>query len=216
MDYKNAKIYKIIDIGYTKMYIGSTTQPLYKRLSKHKCDYKRWKNGKLTKKITSFDLFDEFGIENCKIELVEEFKCENKEQLHKKEGEHIKNNICVNKFIAGRTRKEYNEVNKDKIKERKNQYYEANKERQKAYHKANKEQQKSYREVNKEKIKEYKKKYDESNKERYKQYYEVNKDIIKEQRKKYYELNKDKIKEYKKKYYESKKNNCKSLEISTD
>ena len=193
MDYKNGKIYKITDIGYNKMYIGSTTQPLYKRFNDHKSKYKHWKNGK-DKKITSYDLFEEFGIDNCKIELIEEFACENRDQLQKKEGEHIKNNICVNKLIAGRTRqettKEYRESNKDKIKE--------------------------YNEINKEHIKEYKKKYREITKERYKQYCEKNKEHIKERKKKYRELNKQHIKEYNKQYYESKKNNSKSLEIPTD
>ena len=197
MDYKNAKIYKITDIGYNKMYIGSTCQPLYKRFNDHKRKYKQWKSGKTTK-ITSYDLFDEFGVDNCKIELIEECLCENRDQLHKKEGEHIKNNVCVNKFIAGRTRqesiKEYNESHKDKIKER----------------------QKKYDEINKEHIKERRKNYRESNKDKIKEYRESNKNIIKEQRKKYYELNKEKIKEYNKQRYLSKKNISKSLEIPTD
>jgi len=193
MDYKNAKIYKIIDIGYNKMYIGSTCQPLYKRLSKHKSSYKQWKNGKETK-ITSFDLFDEFGIENCKIELIEECPCENKEQLLKKEGEHIKNNICVNRIIVGRTRQEYNELNKKKNKD----YNEIHKEHIK-------EQHKEYYEVNKQKILEQQKEYQQNNKQKLAEY-----------NKKYRESNKEHIKEYNKQYRESKKNNCKSLEISTD
>ena len=174
MDYQNAKIYKITDIGYTKMYIGSTTQPLYKRLSIHKSHYKSWKNGK-GDKIMSFDLFDEFGVDNCKIELILECPCENREQLRKKEGEHIKNNVCVNKLISGRTRQEtqkaYTEDNKDKIKE----YYEVNKDKFKEYYEVNKDKIKKYREANKDKIKEY------------------------------YEVNKDKMKAYQKAYSEAKK-----------
>ena len=186
MDYKNAKIYKITDIGYNKMYIGSTCQPLYKRLSKHKCDYKLWKNGKGTK-TTSYDLFDEFGVDNCKIELIEECPCDNREQLHGKEGIHIKNNVCVNKYIAGRTQKEskkiYDEVNRDKIRERYKQYCEEN---------------------------------EEHIKDRMKKYYELNKQHIKEYKNQYYELNKEKILEKQKAYRESKKNKSKSLEIPTD
>ena len=179
MDYKNGKIYKITDIEYTKMYIGSTTQPLYKRLSKHKCDYKRWKSGKDTKTM-SFDLFDEFGIENCKIELIEEFSCENKEQLRKKEGEHIKNNQCVNKLIAGRTHKEYQQDNKQAILEYKREYIQNNKE----------------------KIAEYYKEYKQNNKEaiveKAKEYYQNNKQKMTEQHKEYYQNNKQKIAEKKK------------------
>ena len=94
------------------VYYGSTTQPLCKRISEHRSRYKRYKNGKEYYKSV-FIIFDEFGLENCKIELVELFPCENKNQLHQKEGEYIKNNECVNKNIAGRTLKEYYEDHKE-------------------------------------------------------------------------------------------------------
>ena len=42
MDYKNGKIYKIVSDLTDKIYIGSTTQPLYKRHSKHKGNYKQY------------------------------------------------------------------------------------------------------------------------------------------------------------------------------
>jgi len=190
MDYKNSKIYKIVDIGYTKMYIGSTTQPLSKRFSKHKIDYIRWKNNKCCK-ITAYDIFEEFGFDNCKIELIEEFPCENKIQLNRKEGEYIKNNECVNKNIAGRTPQEWREVNKDKKKQYDHRYREANKDEIL-------EKEKKYREANRNKINERSKIYQ-------KEHYELNRDKIKEQKKIYYQANKDKIAEQNKKYRESKK-----------
>jgi hypothetical protein len=98
MDYKNSKIYKIIDLEYTKMYIGSTTQLLTKRFCSHKSKYNKYKKNNIGY-ISSFILFDEFGIDNVKIELIENYPCNNKEELLKKEGEYIKNNICVNKII---------------------------------------------------------------------------------------------------------------------
>jgi hypothetical protein len=186
MDYKNGKIYKITDIAYTKMYIGSTCQSLSKRLSKHKSDYKLWKDGKKNK-VTSFDLFDEFGIENCKIELIENYECNCKDELQKKEGEHIKNNDCVNKYIPCRTQKEYREANKDKIKDNKKKYYIDNKDKILEY-------KKEYKQLNKEKISEYKKEYQQANKEK-----------ISEYKKKYREANKDKILEYNKGYSAKKK-----------
>lgn len=134
MDYKNGKIYKITDNAYTKMYIGSTTQPLSKRFSKHKIDYKQWKDNKCNK-IMIFEIFDEFGVENCKIELIEEYECENRSQLERKEGEHIKNNECINKYIAGRTHKEYVQDNKERIDEYKKEWYEQNINRLTAYKK---------------------------------------------------------------------------------
>lgn len=116
MDYKNGKIYKIVDNAYTKMYIGSTTQPLSKRFYCHKNNYFLWKNGKHNK-TTVYNIFDEFGINNCKIELIINYPCNSKDELEKKEGEYIKNNECVNKCIPRRTKKEYYEDNKDKLKE---------------------------------------------------------------------------------------------------
>ena len=116
--------------------------------------------------MTSFLLFQEFGTDNCKIELIEEYPCENLEQLIKKEGEYIKKTIdCVNKCVVGRSSKEYHEEHKDNIKEWKTQYYEANKdnikEYKKQYYKANeekmKEQKKEWYESKKEKLQEYKK-----------------------------------------------------------
>ena len=53
----------------------------------------------------SMKSFDEFGLENCKIVLVEECPCQNRKQLEKREGEYVENNKnCLNTCIAGRTR----------------------------------------------------------------------------------------------------------------
>jgi hypothetical protein len=175
MDYKNGKIYKIVDIGYTKMYIGSTTQSLSKRFSKHKGDYISWKNNKHSK-VMAYDIFEEFGIDNCKIELIEECPCENKIQLFKKEGEYIQNNECVNKVIPGRTMKEWQESNKDKIAEYNKEYFQTNKD----------------------KFAEHNKEYFQANKDKIKKYYQTNKDKIVEYNKEYFQANKDKLKEYRK------------------
>ena len=51
--------------------------------------------------------------------MYENYPCENKEQLNKREGEIIREIGTVNKQIAGRTYKEYYEDN----------YYEKNKEK---------------------------------------------------------------------------------------
>jgi hypothetical protein len=185
MDYKNSKIYKIVDIGYTKMYIGSTTQSLSKRFSYHKKAYIRWKNNKHNK-VMVFDIFDEFGINNCKIELIEECLCENRMELCKKEGEYIQNNNCVNKYIAGRTNQEYYETNRDKIREQHKKYRETNRDKIAEYHI-------EYQQFNKDKISEYNKEYFQTNKDKKKEYYKANKDKIAEKRKKYLETNRDKI-----------------------
>ena len=104
--------------------------------------------------MCSYDLFNEYGIENCKIELIEYFKCDTLQELRKREGEHIKNTTeCVNKKAEGRTQQEYYEVNKDKIKE----YYQNNKdkiiEKRKEYYINNLDKIRGYVEQNKNKIK---------------------------------------------------------------
>lgn len=105
-DYKLSKIYAIRSHQTDLIYIGSTTQSLAVRLAEHKRDIKN-RIGKRqpcsSKEILKY--------EDVYIELIEEYPCENKEQLNKKEGEHIRANNCVNKNMMGRPytewRKEY-------------------------------------------------------------------------------------------------------------
>ena len=115
--YHNGKIYKITDTAYTVCYIGSTVQPLCNRMAEHRKDYKRFKTGATTVVCASFKILDEYGIENCKIELIEAYPCENKEELRKREGYWIKTEDCVNKNVAGRTHKEYHEEHRTRLLE---------------------------------------------------------------------------------------------------
>jgi hypothetical protein len=181
-DYSKAKIYKIVptcEYDEGDEYFGSTTRPLSERMNAHRCDFK---NGKCKSKI----LFEKYGVENCKIELVEEYPCDNREQLNKKEGEYIRANKCVNRCIAGRTDNEYRIDNVDKIKKRNKQYYIDNankiKERNKQYDIDNTDKIKQYRIDNSDKIKEYQKQYriDNANniKNQKKQYYLTHKTVL--------------------------------------
>ena len=138
---KKGKIYKIVDNAYTEMYIGSTTQILSQRMANHR--FKFINNKDLNLSINK--LFEKYGVENCKIELIEEINFINKEELLKKEGEYIKNNICLNKYIAGRTVEEYEEDNKEKIREYMKEYYKDNKEKFKL---RNKELNKKWNPIN--------------------------------------------------------------------
>jgi hypothetical protein len=154
--YKNGKIYTIrCKNDDTLIYVGSTVQPLFKRWFQHKKNL----NNEKRNNIISYKKIRETNIEDWYIELYEEFACENKEQLNRREGEIIREIGTLNKQIAGRTYKEYNDDNKSKRKE----YYEANKnkilEKKKDYYLKNKEYFQEYREVNKEHTLEYKKKY---------------------------------------------------------
>lgn len=145
--YQQFKIYKITDACYNKIYYGSTTQPLCRRMSKHRECYQRYKSGQRADFMTVYSIFDEYGIANCKIELVEQFPCDGKEDLLRREGWYIQNHCCVNKVVPKRTHKEYveqhkerrteymkqyssayYETHKDEIKDKTNEYYKKNKD----------------------------------------------------------------------------------------
>ena len=165
--FHNSKIYTIRSPQTDKYYIGSTTQILCKRLTNHKTDYDRYLKG-IYHNIRSFKIIE---LGDAYIELLEEFKCENKEQLEKREGEIIREhkNNCVNRTISGRTAQEYRSDNKDKIQEQITQY-----------RSDNKEHIMQYKSDNKGKISEQQKQYRIANKERDKQYREARKDKINE------------------------------------
>lgn len=130
--YENGKIYQITDTGYNKCYIGSTVEPLANRFSKHRYEYNNLPN----KGLTSFLIFKEFGIQNCKIELIETFPCNNREELNAREGYHIRNTTCVNKQVAGRSDEQYRMEHKEQTREyRQNNKARINELKIKYYHK---------------------------------------------------------------------------------
>ena len=90
--YLNAKIYRIIDNSNGQQYFGSTKVGLSQRMAQHNYSFKRWKRGK-TNYTSSYKILEN-GDYN--IILVEEFPCENKEQLRRRERFHIESNLCVN------------------------------------------------------------------------------------------------------------------------
>jgi hypothetical protein len=129
-DISKVNIYKIYsDDDDELIYVGSTRKLLKKRLLEHRNTYTAYKNEKY-QYVTSFDLFDKYGFENCKIELLEQ--CD--ENLRsEREGYYIKMFDCVNKVIPDRTRKEYTDDyyhnNRDKLKQQSNKYYQVNKQK---------------------------------------------------------------------------------------
>ena len=129
MDYAKAKIYKIWSPIGDKIYIGSTTKEyLSQRMTTHRGNYNHWKKGK-GHMITAFNLFEEYGIENCFIELLEAKPCKSKDELKQFEGSFIRTLKCVNKYIPDRTQKEYQQDNKEKKLEYDKNYYEQNKDK---------------------------------------------------------------------------------------
>ena len=173
VNYANGKIYKIESILGDKIYIGSSTkEQLSMRMSSHRSDYKKWKNGK-AKMTTSFQLFDEYGLENCSIVLIEDCPCETKDQLSAREAHYINTLTCVNKVVPLRTTKEYEQDNKEAISAKKKAYREENKEqiatRMKAYREVNRDEinakNRDYENENREKVRARQKVFREANRE---------------------------------------------------
>ena len=203
--YHNGKIYKITDVAYTECYIGSTVQPLCNRMAEHRRHYQQYRRGTKTLEYTSFTLCDKYGVENCKIELVETYKCETKDELAQREGYWIRlEETCLNKQVAGRSKKQYYQDTVDVWREYNKQYRETNQDKihcqKKEYYNNNKEQilsaQREYYQANKDKILKRVKDYAENNSDKVKEYRLANREKQKEYniqyRKVNYENNKDK------------------------
>ena len=108
MTYQNGKIYCIRNHTDDDVYIGSTTQLLCNRMVKHRHDMKRKPDMKVYKKM------HELGIDKFYIELIENYPCESKEELCKREGHFIREMGTLNSSIAGRTKDMYYQECKDK------------------------------------------------------------------------------------------------------
>lgn len=134
--YENGKIYTIrCKTDDSLIYVGSTIQPLHQRWAGHKKDSK---NDILPfyKNIIKW--------EEWYIELYENFPCENREQLNKREGEIIRLIGNLNYNIAGRNLQEYYQDNKDKLKHNISVYKNDNKEK---IDKSNKEYRQKNRDI---------------------------------------------------------------------
>ena len=122
-DYNKGKIYTIrCRTDDTLIYVGSTIQPLSVRIGEHK---RRGNNVKYQNILIYKTINNNW--DDWYIELYEEYPCENKEQLCKREGEVIRSIGTLNSQIAGRTNKEYYENNKLKLLEQMKDYYNNNK-----------------------------------------------------------------------------------------
>ena len=128
--YTHGKVYKIVCNKTNEVYIGSTTQPLSKRLAQHRMSHKQYLNG-LYGFISSFPILERGDYD---IVLIENVSCENKEQLHRAERKHIEQNACVNRNIPLRTRREYYIDNLIELKEKQNKYDREHAEKKRIYY----------------------------------------------------------------------------------
>ena len=159
-------IYSIRSYHTELIYIGSTFGTLRQRLYSHKYDFKRF-NLQKYHYVSSYEIVK---YDDAFIELVEKYENVNKMELHRFEGQHIRQNKCVNKVIAGQTHKEYYFNNQEKLQPKYKMYRENNKDKRKQYYEANIDKLqakfKFYRENNKDKMQKYDKNYYETNKEK--------------------------------------------------
>ncbi len=105
--YQNGKIYTIRSHNFEKYYIGSTCIRLSQRLYAHEKARKDFTRTGNKAHLTSCNAVLEKG--NYYIELLENFACNSKEELHKREGELIRfhKKDLVNIRIEDRTDKEW-------------------------------------------------------------------------------------------------------------
>lgn len=111
--YPIGRVYAIRSPNTEKIYVGSTFNPISKRFGQHKMDCKKNKEGKTHYK-TSYKIIE---AGDAYIELLEQYENLNREQLLKNEGEYIRKNrdFCVNRCIAGRSREDYKNENRELI-----------------------------------------------------------------------------------------------------
>lgn len=178
---KIGRVYKIVTDLSDDVYVGSTFLTVEERFQTHKYDYTAWKKGKYRQNIKSFDMFDRYSVDHCKVFLLNEYNVVDRRHLevyetlwiHKLKA--LNGTQPVGGLLVRYYMKHYRKDNKDHIKESK----------------------KKYREDNKDHIREMKNKYAQEHteqiKERTKTYYESSKDKILERNKNYYESNKDRI-----------------------
>ena len=80
IDYKNGKIYKLVNSKNDMLYIGSTTTTLTKRFYTHKAEAN---STRLTSPI--YEAMRDIGIDNFAIILLENFACGSKSELEARE-----------------------------------------------------------------------------------------------------------------------------------
>jgi hypothetical protein len=124
IDYSKGSIYQIVNDVDDEVYVGSTCDKLTNRFHGHR----GYMNTKKYENIRLYQHIREIGIEHFRIELIEYYPCNTKEQLHSREGHFIRERATLNKRIAGRTKKQFYETHKTEIAERQKQYYKDHKE----------------------------------------------------------------------------------------
>lgn len=130
--FKNGKIYVIRNSVDDKKYVGSTCKRYEsQRYQKHISSYKMFLNG-YKKKMSRllYEHMQKIGVEHFFIELIENYPCDNLDELRRREGywqRLLKSELNI--YMAGRTHKEHYKEYKDEYKQRQKEYSEKNKDK---------------------------------------------------------------------------------------
>jgi hypothetical protein len=156
--YANTIIYKIVcnDENITDVYVGHTIN-FQRRKRQHKSHCNT-----LTSNHYNLKVYEKIrakgGWSRWNMTVIEEFPCDNKKEAAIRERYYFEElNANLNTCIPNQSQKEYDEINKTKIKLYQKEYQEKNKTKIKEY---------QYYELNKEKIKAQRRLYNELNKEK--------------------------------------------------
>lgn len=183
--YKNGKIYRLVNNVDEEFYVGSTCG----RLAKRKSDHKTKARKDTARRV--YEHLNKVGWGNVDIVLVEEYACENKNQLERRERHWIETlKPSLNRAVPTRTNKEWKTENADKVRESGAKYRAENADKELERHT-------KYRAENAEKVRESRAKYWEANREnereRNAKYRAENAEKERERCAKYREANRDAI-----------------------
>lgn len=122
--YSKGKIYRLVNSVDDEEYIGSTCGTLAKRKHGHKQLATKRPNQPV------YSHFNKIGFDNVSIVLIEEYPCNNKMELERRERYWIEQlKPTLNRYIPTRTTAEYCKDNADKRKEAFKVWYSDNKSR---------------------------------------------------------------------------------------
>ena len=121
-EYAKSKLYQIKNTIDNDTYVGSTTEPLDIRMSKHRHEVTRGSAQPIHAKMS------ELGTKCFYIELIEEYPCASKQELAAREGHYIRERGTLNKVIAGRSNQQWKQEHKEQIADINKQYYSKHRE----------------------------------------------------------------------------------------
>jgi hypothetical protein len=203
IEYSRTIIYKLVckDLAIKELYVGATTN-WFNRQGTHKSTCNNENHKGYNCKVYQF-IRENGDWNNWVMIMVEKYPC--KDKLESDAREHYWTELLeakLNMNVVGRTKKEYEEANKEYFAEKAKEFYQANKEEIL-------EKNKQWRDNHKEEILENNKKYREEHKEEFvvrnQKYYEANKEEHSKKSKIYRKEHKEEIIEQHKLYYEANK-----------